>query len=65
MGCSLLRERVLSRAESAGGEGESPTVELVGLGGEEGQESNGFVEDLTILGEGRLLNRSKALESGS
>lgn len=50
---------------SARGEGESPTVELVGLGGGEGQESNGLFGCLTVPDEERLLNRSKALESGS
>jgi hypothetical protein len=47
------------------GEGESPTAELVGLGGEKGQESIGCSGCLTIPGMERLLNRSKALESGS
>jgi hypothetical protein len=50
---------------SARGEGESPTAELVGLGGEKGQESIGCSGCLTIPGMERLLNRSKALESGS
>ena len=52
-------------SKSARGEGESPTVELDGLGGEEGQESIGFSGCLTVPGRERLLNRSKALKSGS
>jgi hypothetical protein len=55
----------LAGSGSTGGEGESPTVELVGLGGEEGQESNGCSGCLTVPGRERLLNRSKALKSGS
>jgi len=53
------------RVGSARGEGASPTVELVGLEGEEGQESIGFSGCLTVPGRERLLNRSKALKSGS
>jgi hypothetical protein len=45
--------------ESARGEGASPTVELVGLGGGEGQESIGFSGCLTVPGGERLLNRSR------
>jgi hypothetical protein len=56
---------VAGRVESVRGEGESPTVELVDLGGGEGQESIGFSGCLTVPGGERLLNRSKALESGS
>jgi hypothetical protein len=51
--------------KSARGEGVSPTAERVNLGGEEGQESIGFSGCLTVPGRERLLNRSKALESGS
>jgi hypothetical protein len=51
--------------KSARGEGASPTVELVNLGGGEGQESIGFSGCLTVPGGERLLNRSKALGSGS
>jgi len=61
----LFRGWEAARVESAGGEGESPTVELVGLGGGEGQESNGLCGCLTVPEGERLLNRSKALESGS
>jgi hypothetical protein len=63
--CRLFREQVSAWPESTRGEGESPTVELVDLGGEEGQESIGLFGRLTMPGEERLLNRSKALESGS
>lgn len=63
--CRLFRERVAAWPESTRGEGESPTVELVDLEGEEGQESIGLNGRLTMPGEERLLNRSKALESGS
>jgi hypothetical protein len=38
---------------------------LVGLGGGEGQESIDLIGCLTVPEEERLLNRSKALESGS
>jgi hypothetical protein len=38
----LFRGWEAARLESARGEGESPTVELVDLGGGEGQESNGL-----------------------
>jgi hypothetical protein len=61
----LFREWLFSGAGSARGEGESPTVELASLGGGEGQESNGLFGCLTVPVEERLLNRSKALESGS
>jgi len=66
-GCAPAPSGVGRRAgsRSARGEGESPTVELVGLGGEEGQESIGFSGCLTIPGRERLLSRSKALKSGS
>jgi hypothetical protein len=63
--CLFLREREAARARSARGEGASPTVELVDLGGGEGQESNGLCGCLTVPEGERLLNRSKALESGS
>jgi hypothetical protein len=51
------------KRERGGSKG--PTVELAGLGGGEGQESIGFFGYLTVSEGERLLNRSKALESGS
>jgi hypothetical protein len=57
-------ERVTGWSESARGEGFGPTVELAGLGGEEGQESIGLAQRLTAASGVRTLGRSNALEPG-
>jgi hypothetical protein len=56
-GCSLSRE-----SESTWREGESPTIELVGLEGGEGHESIGSLCVVKHTDGVRILSRNKTLE---
>lgn len=65
IGCLLLREWASGRVGKCERGGREPNGRAGRPRRGEGQESNGFFGDLTVFGRERLLNRSKALESGS